>query len=386
MLQTLFVYISLAFLMFFLVRKSMADERKMSWSYWLAMLLFTLVFGMRYGVGIDYNAYLDIYEDWDYLSTTEYGERVEPGFQLVIYLCRALSLDVVGYFSILAFLQIFFLFLAFRDAKEPFSFMCLTLIFTGLAMVSFMNGIRQNIAFCIFIFAIRYIESKSFFKYLLLIALATLFHKSAVILLPLYFVWMIKREWFSNVYVQLVLLLLSFCVVFINPIQAIIGYVDDFIVLLGYDDYLDSDRMEGARELGMTDMFQLLIYVIIILQSGKMKKYFQSDFFNILYDLFFIGVCLGYVFIGSMMFGRVILYFTNISFIMLGYVLAYLHKTWRYSLGNVYSYVLLILFVGVLFGRIMLHASENTTQYVFYFQEELHDMKDMQREEKLNNN
>ena len=207
-----------------------------------------------------------------------------------------------------------------------------------------------------------------------------------MILLPLYFVWRVRREWFSSVGVQLALLLLSFCVVFINPIQTIIGYVDDFIALLGYDDYLDSDRMEGARELGMTDMFQLLIYVIIILQSRKMKSYFQSDFFNILYDLFFIGACLGYVFIGSMMFGRVILYFTNISFIMLGYVLAYLYRTWRYSLGNLYSYVLLILFVGVLFGRIMLHASENTTQYVFYFQEELHDMKDMQRENMLNNN
>lgn len=364
----------------------MKDGERMSWPYWLALLLFTFVFGMRYGVGVDYNTYLDIYEDWDYLSTTEYGDRFEPGFQFVNYLCHALSLNVVRYFSILAFLQIFFLFLAFREAKEPFAFMCLTLIFTGLAMVSFMNGIRQCIAFCIFIFAIRYIEKKSFIKYLFFIALAASFHKSAVILLPLYFIWRGKKEWFNNTTVQLALLLLSFCVVFINPIQEIISYVDEFILLLGYDNYLDSDYMEGARELGITDMFQLLIYVIIILQSGKMKSYFQSDFFNILYDLFFVGVCLGYVFTGSMMFGRIILYFTNISFIIFGYALAYLYKTWRYSLGNLYSYVLLVLFVGVLFGRIMVHASENTTQYVFYFQEELHDMKDMQREEKLNKN
>ncbi len=384
MFQTLFVYILLAFSMFFLLRKSVENGLKMSWSYWLAILLFTLVFGLRYGVGIDYWSYHQVYVNWHNISSTAYADHLEPAFKLLLNLCHVLSLDVVWLFLLTTFLQIFFLALAFRDFKEPFAFMCLVLIFTGVAMTNFMNVIRQNIAFCIFIYAIRFIEKRSFIKYLLFTILAFTFHRSAVILLPVYFVWRTRREWFRNTTVQIVLLLLSFSMIFISPIQTILGRVDDIAILLGYEYHLYDSRIEGKGGLHFTNIFQLLICTIIILQSRNLKNYFQSDYFNILYDLFLLGTYLGYVFFGSMLFGRIILYFTNVTFIMFGFAFAYFFRTWRLSLTNLYSYLLMVVFVGFVFVRLMQHSEDNTTQYVFYFQKELHEIKDTQYEIMMN--
>ncbi|MCC2251535.1 EpsG family protein [Virgibacillus sp. AGTR] len=56
----------------------------------------------------------------------------------------------------------------------------------GLFLVS-MNGIRQVLAAAIAFTAIKYVTEGSFIKYALIICLASLFHQSALILLPIYF-------------------------------------------------------------------------------------------------------------------------------------------------------------------------------------------------------
>ena len=59
MIQTILVYLSTMTLMFFLCRKSYLVEKKshrMSFLFlFLAIIIFSLVFGMRYYVGIDYH-------------------------------------------------------------------------------------------------------------------------------------------------------------------------------------------------------------------------------------------------------------------------------------------------------------------------------------------
>ena len=58
----------------------------------------------------------------------------------------------------------------------------LTLIFSGIAIQSFCNVMRQDVAFCIFLCAIKYAKERRIIHYILLCALAFCFHKSAIIL------------------------------------------------------------------------------------------------------------------------------------------------------------------------------------------------------------
>ena len=87
MIQTVLVYLSTMTLMFFLCRKSCLVEKKshrMSFLFlFLAIIIFSLVFGMRYYVGIDYHNYFDVYVNDSYEIL-----RFEPGFQLLTILYK----------------------------------------------------------------------------------------------------------------------------------------------------------------------------------------------------------------------------------------------------------------------------------------------------------
>lgn len=52
--------------------------------------------------------------------------------------------------------------------------------------------LRQNFAILIFALSLKWIENKNFKKYLIYILIATLFHSSAIILLPIYFINRVK--------------------------------------------------------------------------------------------------------------------------------------------------------------------------------------------------
>ena len=60
-----------------------------------------------------------------------------------------------------------------------------------------LNFIRQCIAIAIFLYSIEYIKKKKFIPYLLIILLASTFHKSMLIMIPVYFIARIAVNWKS---------------------------------------------------------------------------------------------------------------------------------------------------------------------------------------------
>ena len=201
MLQTILVYLFLLLTMMAFVSKTFKIEGvALSNNIFgiknspliLAMLLFAVVFGMRYGVGVDHLGYLDDYKD--ILNSQHSGKIMEPAFAFITNLFAAASLHYSFYFSFLAFLQIFFLFYTFkRNEERVLPFLVLTLILGGVYL-SYMNGIRQQLAFCIFVFSLEFIFKRKPIKHYLLILLAFMFHSSALLLLPIYFLFQLKKK------------------------------------------------------------------------------------------------------------------------------------------------------------------------------------------------
>lgn len=352
----------------------------------IPILLFSIIFGCRYGVGIDYYNYVKLYEEFNCGQFSEFS-NIEIGFLFIMEIFHRFSMSVVSFFIFLAFIQIYLLSRSFEDEDNLFvlPYIYLSLIMTGIAMSGFMNGIRQVIAFCIFTFSLRYIVRKQILKYIICIIVAFLFHKSAVIVLPLFFIWLKRDYIFHTITIQLILLVCFFLFVFINPLQVLLEQLDDVIKLIGYENYIDSDFIYGKREIGLMGIINLLINGIIVLYSNKMKDYYNNRFFNIIYDLFFVGVCLAYLFIGSIAFGRIIMYFTYFQFIMYAYLFVYLNDVKLHSKENLFSFSVLSLFLVLSFIRVMIYSDQNTVQYVFFFQEHLFDIKDLQFETMMNN-
>jgi transmembrane protein EpsG len=87
-------------------------------------------------------------------------------------------------------------------------------ITSGLYIVS-MNGVRQFLASAIVFAATKYLLEGSWKKYFLVVALASLFHGSALILIPIYFI-VRRKAWTSSTFILLtlaVLLILGYSVI-----------------------------------------------------------------------------------------------------------------------------------------------------------------------------
>lgn len=379
MIETIFVY-SLVFLLMLLlnyVSVYIHDHNKVlcigdrnNNMPILALLLFSFIFGIRYNVGIDYLRYLNNYE-------TIYARRenIEIGFNFITKIFTSLDFHFSFYFTFLAFLQVFLLFYALRNYYKIHSYLIIAFILSS-TFLNFMNGIRQEIAFCFWVLAITFIVKKKIFPYLICVLLAVSFHISAVILLPFFLIYRNRNCYFENVKIQLLLLLVSLFIMFyFNPVLQIfenLGKVSSFLGL-GYDGYIrmvasgNLKFLEPSRERGIGFIVILCINVILICLSPKVKEYFKSPFLFIVYDLYFIGVLYLYLAAGSIALQRINIYFQNFYFIVGAFTLYYLAK--NSSMKNKLIHIsLLFLFFLVFFAIIIYRGEESGAIYSTFWQ------------------
>lgn len=186
----------------------------------VAMLVF--VAGCRYYVGTDYGAYYKGLKIYAPRLKTALQEFDEPGLPLVAtivswftddgaYLVFACSLLTIG----------LFLTTIYRNEN---SFLMVSLLFMFLPWDGTFNGVRQYLAAAILFCGHRCIYDKKLWKWLLTVFIATAFHKSAVVMVVLYFLLRNKVS-IRNV----ILLAIGTYIVAVNydAIFSLIGFLKD---------------------------------------------------------------------------------------------------------------------------------------------------------------
>lgn len=383
MIETLVVYIGLMFFMAYFVNKSakMAcalPRRKYQERiyFFLPILLFSIIFGFRYGVGIDYFGYQNMYLNPDYQIL-----RLEPAFLGLTILCQRCELDYPAYFTLLSFFQIFFVSLAFRNHKNVLPFLYVILIASGLATSGWTNVIRQWMAICLFVYALSLYnpnKKKSILLTLLITALCPLFHFSSIVCYLIPFFFIIKTDYFTSTKVQYILLLFFIVLHFVGS-SFLSSIIEDVTSKLGmYEHYAESANYEGACKLGIFGFFQYVMYFVIVKFNKEVKKYFSgSPSFEIIYTMGFAGILLSLLFSSSMMLFRIVMVFDFYYYILLAFYFEYFYSCRRGRAKKAYIYIVFFLFIS--FARPMIYMKENTTQYIFYFQEDMHSVKEQQR-------
>ena len=384
-LQSLLVYTLLAIIMYIFAKKSFLTKK--AGYQMIPIIAFILVFGLRYSVGIDWENYREIYEQE--LSGMSFREmldtRYEIGFLSIVYLCQVFHMPTYMLFVCFAAIQIIFLYHALKEDAGILPYVYLAFIFSGIAIFGFCNVIRQDIAFCIFLYALKFVRDRKFVHYVLFCALAFCFHKSAIILLPIYFIWSRRSAIFNRPIIQIPIFIACILISFANPVQHVFKYLESMIVLVGFERYTDIvEDLTTNSFIGPTRITLILAYLIIFYNSQNIKKFFNSELFNRFYDLFFIGSCCYFIFLGNMMFGRITLYFTNFSFIIFGYALYYYCQQPK-TRTTIIGITAISLSLCTSYSSLILKCNTNTDGYVSYFQKDLHQQKDMQRTTMLNN-
>lgn len=287
-----------------------------------ASIVFTLMCGFRYSVGVDCESYAMIYEKFrsgisqDFIFARNRNE-VEQGYVLISRFFAAINAPVFIYMGFLAFAEYFFFFKTFKDRSFLLPYLGLILIL-GPFFLSWMNGMRQTIASCIFVFAIHLlVDKKMWIWYLLLIGLAVSMHKSALILLP--FIFLVFYNHQPNKTVSICILAVCF---FLGRFPAFmlsssaggLQYLEDLLSVLDYSYYAENVETIADEavniKFGIRSIISVLSCLIVVIYSDNLFRSFRNDkFFKVSYLLFLVYFCLSFLtFSLSHIFKRPLLY------------------------------------------------------------------------------
>lgn len=155
-------------------------------------VMFYFVSVFRYGIGNDYLSYMRIFDecaqaDFGTLFTLGY----EPGFALLNKLISFVTSDVTVIYCIYApFILVPAGFAIYKYSKNVWLscvvYMCLTFFYAS------MSFIRQSIAASIILLAYCFLRDKKIFPLIIAALLATCFHYTSLVILPLFFLALIK--------------------------------------------------------------------------------------------------------------------------------------------------------------------------------------------------
>lgn len=156
-------------------------------------MIFAVLFllaALRIEVGNDYGTYVttchEIYNN-GYVVT-------EPGYNLSVKILYFLSgkEDYLLMFAFYAFVTLFIFMKAMYEQSKSFTLSFFLFMTLGIYFRTF-NTVRYYFVLAITLYALRYVIKKEYGKFILLIILAATFHKSVLVVIPLY--WIANRKW-----------------------------------------------------------------------------------------------------------------------------------------------------------------------------------------------
>ncbi len=303
-------------------------------------ILLLLVAIFRFDVGYDYQAYYlsatSLYEDFD--------EHYELLSRLLIQLSRCVGIPCLVFilFGIPTYLLMFFVCSKTKDFQLSF------FGYVFLFLLDSFGLIRQALAMSIIMCAILCIYRKQLLLYILLCVVASLFHTSALVMLPAYFIY----HYISFKFMFFLCLSIILC---FNKLMSFL--LDNDI----YTYYLNN--IEVFRGGSFIRWFYICIYLIlyVLSYSNNSLKYTRSSFVVILPSLIFPFL------FGGALGGRVSSYFYLFFLFLIPQILSYCNKYIRFF----FMLIICIYFFGILYISDRLMDKPAYTPYITIFQVDL---------------
>lgn len=336
MLYSIIVYALILFGTIFLLSKSVSNKRYSNTLTFLGLSFFSILVGCRWEVGADYISY---YEFASGLYTYDFQiDRLEPIPRYLAKLTSETSIPFYVWFIIMAFIQIYFLQKSLKKVYIPILSWGI-FFFITMYLSEQMNIVRQGAAICICLYAYTFIKEKQWFKYVLLIVLASCFHKSALICLPFYFLGYINFT--LSVPVQYLIFIVSSVIssVIIGYLMEKFAFVAAWISFDNTMDALKANQVQSKMGLGLGIIFYYIRYAILIFYSPQLSKKYAKYGFDFYYMLLFIYMCIYSACFTNILLQRVFLFFTYLNVIVLAFLYHYLYTQRK----NDISFLLLIM-------------------------------------------
>ncbi|MDL1914023.1 MAG: EpsG family protein [Bergeyella sp.] len=278
------IYFIFSFLSFLEIGGGRKITRKL---FFLSLFLLFLLSCLRWDRGTDWEAYLDIFNG---IENVFYLKTYEPGFYFLNYFVREFTNN---YTWMLAAQSVIIYSLSYYIIKKYSwsGFISLTVWFGFLIGSVFF--VRFHVALTFIFFSIIYIRDRKFWKFLLCVVLASLFHRTSILFIPAYFVYNknFSRKFFMIAIIFSFLLGTVFKNGLIYLSELSFGMFSEKAIayLTGDDKELLGDRSAvGIMIVGFS--YRILLMGLILAFYYQLYK--NDVFFRGLINIYLIGICL----------------------------------------------------------------------------------------------
>ncbi|QYR67276.1 EpsG family protein [Fusobacterium animalis] len=273
-----YIYLSIFFLLGIIKNEFFKNKKS---NFLIILMIF--LFAFSYRMGSDWLVYQDWYENiFAKLSLYEIVFQyidVERGYVLLNFIFFHLGFSYELFMGTLLSVCSFIILKFIQKESKNYYLAFYFFLINGFLVALLEPIARQLIAVTFFIIAIKYMKERKIYKYIFTIIIATQFHESAFLLLPLYFIKHIK---FS--------LKKVFFITLSSKILLDIFLIVIFSILPKYGTYLNSERyMPKAGNIKMYIICFYYIFIIFNVYKGSRKNnnytFVFSSLFVIIYFL-----------------------------------------------------------------------------------------------------
>lgn len=291
------VYITL----FSVVATAIAGRRSGKYIQVIPFIILFLFAALRKGYGNDYASYAEKFAYIHAGGTSPFEHE---------YLFTFLNASLPNFFSLIALTSLLFvagiyIFLRCNLEKEQIWMGVLIFVINPYLYLINLSSLRQCLAMLLFLLAARFAYQRKVILYVLCILIGALFHKSAILLLPIYFFATPKKiSWRWLVVISLALLALLQWDGFSNIVQITISFFEDS----NYNFYVSSGLTNSLRATVLTSCFFLYVVTNLPELHGKSLVFGK---------LYLIGCILGILAYRLSMLTRIQMYFDIFSIAVL---------------------------------------------------------------------
>jgi hypothetical protein len=252
----------------------------------LIFVLFILLDGLRWETGTDWTFYKTFFQK----CTKGNNMDFEPGYVLINKFIYYIS----GSYSVFLIFVAFLMYSLYLKSINDYAlYPLISSFFLYCTFIGFMGMNRQHIALGICLFSYRYIVSRKYWKFILCILIASLFHRTALIFFVTYFL---------NRNIPAPVLLISLLIVYLlNPV--ISGLMKPFLssmpnqIEYKLNVYLHSEYTNSTFGTVIGSLKRALIFLPLYLNRRKLAEKFPN--IELMLNIYFLSLLIYVLFNNS---------------------------------------------------------------------------------------
>lgn len=315
-----YILLGIIFVLCALIRTKDFNQKKNTIFFIAIVAILCFFAGIRTNIG-DTNTYLRFIQNTPssfhvFFSTLDFS--TEFGFKILMFILKKIFLGnnqlVLAFFSTVTIVSILFL---YKKSVKNYD-LAIYVFITSATYIMIMNGVRQYFAAGLFFLLLPLIKEKKFGKYILAILLLATIHKSALLLIPAYFLLNIK-PWSRNSWLFIFLIVLAFL---LFPI-----YGNSFANYLISNDLYANYAKEFLQSSDYgSNIIRVLVAVVPIVMSYFCRKDLKEKepYYNIVFNCSLLNVAFYLFGVKHYIFARFAFYFSPISIILLCWSIQYI--------------------------------------------------------------